>query len=283
MVADVGHLKEILVQSGLSQIFLKKRLVGPGAAGSHDDPVKPLFHDGLAHPVLAVGGAGKQDIFGPNHIRQAPGIGGHIGHIHYAGDIDAAMADDHTDPRFFGGDLPGLGKGLFRDQAPPGRGQKLAYLSGSGRGLGNRFRDVLGAVENAGHIDSGSIGDQGIDFLTGGKAEGVQIQAQFPGQRNAFLVGFKTYGQNDQIKDLNLKPIGLIEILYLELLSQGLFNHPGNHGSYVTNPVFGFGPFIILIKALTLGPDVDKKYSGRYIRKMLLGDDGLFGSNHAAD
>ena len=68
LVADVGHLEEILVEAGVAQHILEDGLVGGGAAGRHHHPVQVVLLDHLDHLVLGVFGAGKEIVLGVSDI-----------------------------------------------------------------------------------------------------------------------------------------------------------------------------------------------------------------------
>ena len=71
--------------------------MGLGRAGGHHHPVEFFFGDDFSHVFLGVLGAGIQIVGGKFHIGQGGGIFGDRRHIHYAGDVGAAVADKHTD------------------------------------------------------------------------------------------------------------------------------------------------------------------------------------------
>ena len=60
LVADIGHLKEVLVQPGIDHGLPEQGLVGDGRAGRHHHPVELLFFDDLGHVHLGVLGAGEE-------------------------------------------------------------------------------------------------------------------------------------------------------------------------------------------------------------------------------
>ena len=73
LVADVGHLEQILVETGGAQHFLEDGLVGGGAAGRHHHPVQVVFPDLLHHLGLGVLGAGEEVGLGVLHVGKALG------------------------------------------------------------------------------------------------------------------------------------------------------------------------------------------------------------------
>ena len=60
LVADIGHLEEVLVEPGVDQGLPEQGLVGDGRAGRHHHPVELLFLDDLGHGHLGILGAGKE-------------------------------------------------------------------------------------------------------------------------------------------------------------------------------------------------------------------------------
>ena len=98
LVANIGHLKEILVEAGAAQHILEDGLVGGGAAGRHHHPVQVVLGDLFHHLGLGILGAAKEVILDIRHIGNIPGVfhdGRDIGH---PADIEAAVADKHPDP-----------------------------------------------------------------------------------------------------------------------------------------------------------------------------------------
>ena len=48
LIADVGHLEEVLVETRLADRLLEQRLVGPRRAGGDDHPVEAMLLDRLS-------------------------------------------------------------------------------------------------------------------------------------------------------------------------------------------------------------------------------------------
>ncbi len=97
LVADIDHLKEVPVQTGIAQGLLKERLMGTRRTGCYDHPVQLVLLDLLLDNLLGILGTGVE-VFGIiGDIHHIPGVVGHRGHIHHRADIDAAMADKDTD------------------------------------------------------------------------------------------------------------------------------------------------------------------------------------------
>jgi hypothetical protein len=68
LVADIGHLKEILVQTGVSEHILEGGLMSAGRAGRHHHPVEMVLFDHLHHLALGVLGAGEQICLGIENV-----------------------------------------------------------------------------------------------------------------------------------------------------------------------------------------------------------------------
>ena len=118
------------------------------ARGDHD-PVEVVLGDALLDGLQAVGGAGVDYVLGVFNIGQPGGMLRHALHIHYAGYVNAAVADEDAYAGSVAGDVYLL-DGVFL------RGDVLAFkleiLSGPGHGprCGDyRFRDVLRAVRGS--------------------------------------------------------------------------------------------------------------------------------------
>jgi hypothetical protein len=111
LIPDIGHFEKVFIQSGFTQTFLKKGLMGPGGTGSHNSPIKPLFPDDLLHRFLTVGGTGEEVVIGMGHSGQGAGIFRGCIYIHHPGNIDPAMTDKDPDLVFFLIHFPFRGKG----------------------------------------------------------------------------------------------------------------------------------------------------------------------------
>jgi len=70
MIADIRHLKEILIEACGLHCLPEQRFVSPWSAGRHNDPVQPLFPDLLLHNSLGILRTGKQISCYKNHVRK---------------------------------------------------------------------------------------------------------------------------------------------------------------------------------------------------------------------
>ena len=101
LITDICHLKKIFVETCFPYGGPEERLMGSRRTGCHNNPVDLVFIDDLLHLVLRVLGTGKEVFIGEDHIGKCLRVGLHLGHIDNAADVDAAVADKDTDPRFF--------------------------------------------------------------------------------------------------------------------------------------------------------------------------------------
>ncbi len=70
LIADVGHLKEVGIQSCATNCLAEDRFVGARRAGSDDDPVQAVLLYALLDQLQRVGGAGINRILGVDDVRQ---------------------------------------------------------------------------------------------------------------------------------------------------------------------------------------------------------------------
>jgi hypothetical protein len=113
LVADVGHLQEVLVQPGGLQRFPEERLVRPGCAGGDNDPVQPVLVDEAAQAALGVLGAGEEGVVHMDHVRKGLGRLGNGAHVDHPGDVDPAGADEDADARRLPEHVPCRGHGFL--------------------------------------------------------------------------------------------------------------------------------------------------------------------------
>ncbi len=96
-------------------------------------------------------------------------------------------------------------------------------------------------------------------------------------------MGLQPDRENDQVELFGLKGVGLIDKRNLQVVVPGILSYPGEQAAHIADPMIFFGPFIITIKALALGPDIDKKDRRLDSGNMFLGNDGLLGGIHTAN
>ena len=65
-------------------------------------------------------------------------------------------------------------------------------------------------------------------------------------------------------------------------MGAGVLHYPGNHGPEVIDLVMFFSLLIISLESLAMGPKIKEENGGLNFGIVLLGNDGLLGSVHAA-
>ena len=284
LVADVGHLKQILVQAGVDQGLPEQGLVGDGGASRHHHPVEVVFLDDPGHVDLGVLGAGEQVVFHVGHVGQRLGVFRQLRHVDDAADVDAAVADEHPDAggvfRFdvLGcGRLPGLGLG------PADVPQRGAHRPGRGRRLHDRFGNVFGTLHGPADIDARTAGRHRREGRGGHKIVGVGVHLQGRSQLPGALAHLHAHGQHDQVKGLGLLDAAFIRKPDLQIaVRQGI--DAVDAGPDEPHPVFVFGAVIVEFEVFAEGPHVHEEDGGiQRIRRVLLGDHRLLDGVHAAD
>ena len=178
MVPDIGHLKEVFVQTGIDQGFLEKLLMGPGRAGGHDNTVQVLLLDDLRHLILGILGACKQVFLNIDHIRQGPGVLRHLRDPYHAPDVDAAIAHENPYPRRFPGYilfrryLHFLSLGVTRGS------QVLSCSTGGCAGFHDREGDILRPGKRSTGIDPRNRGGHRMETVRLGEMITVQLNAK---------------------------------------------------------------------------------------------------------
>ena len=149
LVADVGHLEEVLVETRLPDRLLEQGLVGPRRAGGDDHPVQAVLLDRLLDLLLGILRAGVEIFVHVHHVGKRAGVLLHAGDVDDPADVDPAVADEDADP----GRLPrhvAFGRVLLRPGERPARLREEGGCRFRRRaGLDDRFRDVLRALKDA--------------------------------------------------------------------------------------------------------------------------------------
>ena len=120
LVADIGHLKQVGIESGFGQRIAEQRLVGSRCAGGHYHPIQIVFGDLLLDPILSIVGAGIKIVLRVHNVRQCFRIFHDVRDINHAGDIGAAVADENPDARVFCLHISFGRINFGRDQRTPG-------------------------------------------------------------------------------------------------------------------------------------------------------------------
>jgi hypothetical protein len=101
VLSQVDKFEEILVETGSLTVLSEKGFMGAGGAGGHNHPVEIPFLDPFSNGRQTVLGAGVEVALGMFHVRQCPRIVHHIGDIHNAADVGAAVANENADSHGF--------------------------------------------------------------------------------------------------------------------------------------------------------------------------------------
>src|SRR5208283_2501512 len=156
LVADIGHLKEVFVQTAVFESLLEKRLMGPGRTGRYDDPVEPVLFYDLLHFLLAVLGAGEEVVGSVDHIRKSCGVLCNVLNIHHRGDVYAAVANKDADPGLL---LRGVlldRDFLYSNLRTPCRGKVDCRRASRRAGFHYGLRNVFGALEQPANVHPGA-------------------------------------------------------------------------------------------------------------------------------
>ena len=154
LVADVGHLKQVGIETGLGQRVAEQRLVGSRGARGYHHPIQIMFGDLLLDPILSIVGAGIKIVLRIHDVGQRLRIFHDVRDVDHAGDIGPAVADKDSDARLFSRHLSFGRIDLGSDQRATGFPQEREHLGGGRRGLHNSFRNVFGLGKRSGHKDS---------------------------------------------------------------------------------------------------------------------------------
>ena len=186
MVADIGHLKQVFIQSGVDQGFLEQWFMGLGRTGCDDNPIQVLFLDDLADGLLGILGTGVQVIRGIFDVGQGCRIFGNGRHIDDAGDINAAATDKYADPRTLIGHIDFRHHFRRPGEAVARLDQYFSGGGGRGTGVDNRLRNVFWSLESA--ADKNTVPGSFDRGKCAGLAEfaGDDVDVQAFGQINDF-------------------------------------------------------------------------------------------------
>jgi hypothetical protein len=112
LLADIGHLEAVGIEPHLLGCFTEGRFMQLGRAGSYDHAGQTVLLDGIFDHILPGLGAHVFVLSREGNLREFPQLLGHLLHIHTAGNVFAAVADENT--YFFGwGTFHTVPNGLF--------------------------------------------------------------------------------------------------------------------------------------------------------------------------
>ena len=210
LVADVGHLEEERVEAGLAQGVLEDRLVGARRAARHHDAVEVVLGDHLLDQRERVGGARVHGVVGVDHAGQLQGVLGDALDVDHAGDVGAAVADEHADAGLLA-DHVVLGRVLLVDRERAARvGQSGHHLGRGGRSLGDRVGDVLGLAEGADHVDALAARVERRVLVQLAEAVAVEGHAEGAGRGLRLARGLEAGRQHDHVVAVGVQGAGLV-------------------------------------------------------------------------
>ncbi len=99
LIANIGNLDQVFVQSGLADGFLKLGLMGPGRTAADDHPVQSVVNDALLNLLDGLAAAAMSFGLGDNNIGQGFRIVDNLGDIDDTADIITTIADKDSDSR----------------------------------------------------------------------------------------------------------------------------------------------------------------------------------------
>ncbi len=143
LVPDVDHLKDIFIQTGRGQRFLKKRFVRFGGTCRDHHPVQILLTDYGSQIIQSILGTAEQTLVRKSDIIQILSIFNHRWNINDSGDIGSAAADKHADSGTLTNDILLHWSFFFLGQRPASIIQERAGTSGRGARFNDRRGDVL--------------------------------------------------------------------------------------------------------------------------------------------
>ena len=283
VIADVGHLEEIAVQSDLADVLLEELLVRAGRARRHHHPVERVLLNAFLDLGQRVLRAGVEQVFRVGHAGEILRCFRHRGYVHGAGDVRPARADEYTHPGLLGAHVALLGILLGRNH----RAARLAQLpAGQGRGcrsLHHGLGNVLGGLEGAADEDPRAGRCQRLILGRLCKAVLVEFEADAIGQLADFLGHLQANREDDQIELLLDRLPILALMLDPEVVRLRILFHRGHPRADVANAALLLRPDHEFFEVLAVGAEVHPVDRDFRFRAVLLGQDGLLGGVGAAD
>ena len=160
-------------------------------------------------------------MIGIDHLRECPGVVAYLRHVHYPGDIDAAMADKDPDAGLLAGNI--AFQRIFRlgQQSAPSPAQERGRSPRRRRGLAHGLGDVLGGLKDPAREDPGAAGLDHLKGRTFHEAPGIGGDPadlrQLPGGR----MRVQTHREHDQVKFFRLDAPVFANVVHLRLRVRG--------------------------------------------------------------
>ena len=213
LIPDIGHLKEVFVNTAGFEGIHEYSLVGFGRARRNHDPIESVFLNERFHFLLGVLGACKEILSGVHHMGKCFGIFFQHADVHDTRNVDTAVADKHPYSRRLTGQIDFFGKFYTFCQGIPGLIQAAPCQTCSRTRFYDGTRNIFGFLKHAACINprSGSlhrrkgVGNRKLIF--------VKVDIQPFGQIDGGFRNLKTHRKDDYIKDFFLQCTGLVHIL----------------------------------------------------------------------
>ena len=258
LVADVGHLEEIGIESSLGHGVAEKRLVGSRSAGGDHHPIQTVFGDLLLDPVLGVVGAGIKIVLRIHDVGQGFRIFHDVRDIDHSGDVGPAVTDKDSDARLFSLYISFRRVELGRDQRAPGIFQKREHLRRRCRGLHHGFRNVFRLGKRAGNVNSWTRRFRRLECGGPTKIELVERHSEAFGQNLNFLRRLHSHRQHDQVVLLGQLSVVFAQILDDQVSAARDFLDLRHARTDIAHPEL-LRPVVILLEALAEGAQVHEE------------------------
>jgi len=285
LIADVGKIEQVPVQSRLPDGLLEKGLVGSGGTGRHHDSIQPVIFDGLSDQPLGVLAAGKKVVGNVGHVGEGPGIIPHRRDVHHPPDVDSAMTHKDADAGLFQDNGVFGGIGLFMGESSPGIGQGGRRGCRGRRGFHHRVGDVLGTQVPSANVNAGPRGGHRRKGTRTDEAALIHPDSQLPGQFHGAGGQFHAHGKHHQVEFLTMGPPCVVHILEAQLVGAGSRRtNRVNPGTDEPNSHLFPGPVVIPLEVLSIGPHVHIEDRGIQVRpRVFFGDHRFLDGVHATN
>ena len=282
LIANVGHLQQIGVETGIAQRIAEDRFVGSRRAGGDDDAIQAILVDPPLDLLLVVVSAGIDAVLGEGHVGEVAGVLDDGIHRDDGGDVAATVADEHADARRLIRDVVFGWIVLAPDPRIPCWRQQCHGAGGCGACLHHGVGDVLGFLEGTADEDARPRSIERAELTRVCEAPLVQFDADLLGLLAKARAGLETEREHHHVE------------LFLDLLDSRARVHEtkvvrirhlvgsGDEGADVTHAE-ALGPLAIAVEVLPERPEVQEEDGDFEVRLVFLGQDRFLGGGHTAD
>ncbi len=283
VLADVGHVEEVLVDAAFAQRVPEQRLVRSRGAGSHDHAVETLLTDGVRYLRGRVGGTDEQSLFRVNDIVQGQGVVDHPGHVDHAADVGTAVAHEDADPGLLLGDIPLHRVDPILGQPTPAVVEELTALRAGPAGRHHRLRDVDGSLEGPADEDAGAGGLHGVHRVGLAESVRVELDAECPGEVLGIGRRAHAHREHHHVELFLHHPVRVGGVADGDVLRLGDLSADGDVAPDEPHPGKPLRPLIEALEVLAVRPDIVVEDGGLGVGVVILGQDHLLLSVRAAD